>query len=138
VTLIVDTLRFSKLLQDKGHFSAAQADTLAETIGTIGTENLATKTDVAELRVTISELRSEIKGDIASLRTEIADLRSELKAEIADLRSELKAEIADLRVEFKAEIGALRSELQKWIIGAIGVQTLVIVGLILTVARSKS
>jgi predicted nucleic acid-binding Zn-ribbon protein len=116
VTLIVDTLRFSKLLQDKGHFSAEQADTLAETIGTVGTENLATKTDIAELRVAISELRSELKTYIAGLRTEIADLR----------------------VELKAEISALRSEMQKWIIGAIGVQTLVMVGLILTLARSMA
>jgi hypothetical protein len=98
VTLILDTLRFSKLLQDKGHFSAAQADTLAETIGTVGTESLATKTGIAELRVTISQLRSELK----------------------------------------TEIGALRSELQKWIVGAIGVQTLVMVGLILTLARSMT
>jgi hypothetical protein len=94
VTLIVDTLRFSKLLQDKGHFSAEQADTLAETIGTVGTESLATKTDIASLKV----------------------------------------DIADLNVE----IAAVKTELLKWIIGALGVQTLVIVGVVLTITRSMA
>ncbi|WP_246725326.1 CCDC90 family protein [Beijerinckia sp. L45] len=87
MALIVDTLRFSKLLQDKGHFSAAQADTLAKTIGTVGTETLATKTDIADMKV---------------------------------------------------EIAAVKTELLKWIVGALGLQTLVIVGVVLTIAWSMA
>lgn len=106
----MDTLRFSKLLQDKGQFSAIQAETLVEAFSAFGTDNLATKAD-------LSELRAELKDEIASLRTE------------------LKGDNAALRIELKGEIATLRAELLKWIIGAIGVQTLVIIGLVLSLGR---
>ncbi len=63
----VDTLRFSKQLQDRGRFSAEQADALAETIGAVSTETLATKGDIAAIRAEISELRSELKAEISEL-----------------------------------------------------------------------
>jgi len=75
---------------------------------------VATKTDVAELRADIAELRAELKEEIAELRAElkaeIAELRTELKEEIAELRAELKEEIAELRAELKEEIAELRTE----------------------------
>jgi hypothetical protein len=49
------------------------------------------------------------KGDIAGVRTEIAELRAATKADVAELKSELL----------------------KWIIGAIGLQTVVVIGAIM-------
>ena len=79
-------------------------------------DNLVTKTEfhkeIAEIRMDIAELRSELKQAIAELRSElkqdIAELRSELKQDIAELRSEYKQDIAQLRTE----IVALRADLQ--------------------------
>lgn len=49
-------------------------------------DNLATKEDIANVRLEIANVRSELKEDIANVRTEIASLRTELKEEIAELR----------------------------------------------------
>jgi septal ring factor EnvC (AmiA/AmiB activator) len=66
--------------------------------------------------------KSQVRTEIAEVWTEIAALRSELKTEIAQQRSELRTEIAAVRTEM-AEI---KAELLKWIIGAVGFQTVVI------------
>ncbi len=144
--MIVDTLRFSKLLHEKGHFSVEQANTLAETIGMITTEGLATKIDIAELRTEIAALRTDLKGEIADLRVEmkgeIADLRMEMKGDGADLRMELKGDGADPRMELKADIAALRgemygikSDLMKGILGAMGLQTVLVIGSLFAFVR---
>jgi hypothetical protein len=93
--LLFDTLRLSRTLRDKGHFTSEQAEALAEALGEASQSDLATKADIAELR------------------TEIAELRTELKAEIA----------------------AVRTELLKWIIGAIGFQTVVILGALISMIK---
>jgi septal ring factor EnvC (AmiA/AmiB activator) len=65
------------------------------------------------------------KGDLASVRNEIAEVRAEIaETEIAQLRSELRTEIAAVRTE----MAEMKAELLKWIIGAVGIQTVVILG----------
>src|ERR1700730_14484000 len=97
--LLFDTLRLSRTLRDKGHFTSEQAEALAEALGEASHGDLATKADLADLAT---------KADLA--------------AAIAELRTELKTEI----VELKSEIAGIKIELLKWIIGAIGFQTAVI------------
>ncbi len=65
--VLFDTLRLSRTLRDKGHFSAEQAETLAEALGEATHEDLATNSDLAAL-----------KAEIAGVRTGIAEDRSEL------------------------------------------------------------
>jgi hypothetical protein len=93
--LLFDTLRLSRTLRDKGHFTSEQAEALAEALGEASQSDLATKADIAELRT----------------------------------------EIAELRIELKAEIAAVRTELLKWIIGAIGFQTVVILGALISMIK---
>ena len=107
--LLFDTLRLSRILRDKGHFTPEQAEALAEALSEATQSDLATK------------------GDLAAVRTEIAEVRTE----IAELRTQLKTEIAELRTEM-AEI---RADLLKWIIGAIGFQTVVILGALVSLLR---
>ena len=97
--LLFDTLRLSRILRDKGHFTSEQAEALAEALGEASHGDLATKADLA--------------------------------AAIAELRTELKTEIAKLRTE----IGGIKIELLKWIIGAIGFQTVVILGALNSLVR---
>jgi ribosomal protein L29 len=130
--ILFDTLRLSRTLRDKGHFTPEQAEALAEALGEAAQGDLATK---ADLGATKSELKTEIADLRTALKTEIAELRVELKTEIADLRMELKTEIADLRVELKTEIAGTKTDLIKWIIGAIGFQTVVILGAVISLAR---
>jgi hypothetical protein len=63
-------------------------------------------------------------GSLGRLKTGIAQQRSELKTEIAQQRSELRTEIAAVRTE----MAEMKAELLKWIIGAVGFQTVVILG----------
>ena len=131
--LLFDTLRLSRILRDKGHFTAEQAEALAEALGEASHGDLATKADLADLAT---------KADLAAVWTEIAELKTELKTEIAELRTDLKTEIAELRTdlkteiaELKIEIGGIKIELLKWIIGAIGFQTVVILGALISLVR---
>ncbi|HEY8030801.1 MAG TPA: hypothetical protein VIF02_00060, partial [Methylocella sp.] len=93
-------------LRDKGHFTAEQAETLAEALGEASQGDLVTKADFAELRTEIAEIKAELKGEIAAVRTEL-----------------------------KAEIAAVKTELLKWTIGAIGVQTVVILGALMSMMK---
>lgn len=86
--LLFDTLRLSRTLRDKGHFTSEQAETLAEALGEVAHDDLATKADLAALK--------------------------------ADLKTDI--------VEAKADI-------LKWVVGAIGFQTVVILGALVSLVR---
>jgi predicted nucleic acid-binding Zn-ribbon protein len=110
-----DTLKFARELTEAG-MDARQAEALVRGLGDMDTSELATKTDIADLRSEIADLRSE-------LRTEIGDLRSELRTEVAGV----KGEIAGV----KGEIAALKGEMFRFMY----LQAMGIVGL--TVALVK-
>ncbi len=93
--ILFDTLRLSRTLRDKGHFTPEQAETLAEALGEAAHDELATKADLAKLE--------------AKLETKIA--------------------------EVKADIVEVKAELLKWIVGAIGFQTIVILGALVSLVR---
>jgi F0F1-type ATP synthase membrane subunit b/b' len=130
--ILFDTLRLSRTLRDKGHFTSEQAEALAEALGEAAQGDLVAKSDLVAAK---SELKTEIAGLRTELKTEIAGLRTELKTEIADLRTDFKTEIAGLRTELKTEIAGTKTDLLKWIIGAIGFQTVVILGAVVSLAR---
>ena len=56
----MDTLRLSRTLRDKGHFTPEQAEALAEALGEAAHDDLATKTDLAKLEAKISEVKAVI------------------------------------------------------------------------------
>jgi len=123
-----DTLKFAQTLRDKAKFTPEQAEGLSEAFAQASADQLATKSD-------ITDLRTDVKADIADLRTavkiDIADLRTELKVDIADLRSDLRE--AELRLEAKIE--ATKADILKWMFGTIGFQTIVILGAVPALSR---
>lgn len=141
-------------LQASG-FSADQVSALAELIDT----QAATKADVEgnghrlEQKIEASEHRLELK--IADVKTEIESVEhrldqkidalehrlelkiNELKSDINDLKASTKSDIESVehRLELKIEvldrkITETNSNTLKWVIGAIGFQTLVLIGTI--------
>ena len=75
-------------------------------------DELATKTDVADLRTEFTELKSnfaklrrEVKSDTMELRSEIMELRSELRELRADTRSDMKDLELRLTLRFFAAAG---------------------------------
>ena len=71
-------------------------------------DELVTRKD---LRVGMSELRTEMADLRTDMRTEMADLRTELKTEMADLRTDMRTEMADLRTDVGTELAGLRGEM---------------------------
>ena len=66
--------------------------------------------DIADVRVEVKNVYSELKQDIADVHNEIAEVRTE----IANVRSELKQDIADVRneiAEVRTDIAGVRTEM---------------------------
>jgi len=113
--ILFDTLRLSRTLREKGHFSAEQAEALAEALGEAVHGDLSTKADLANLAA---------KADLANLAT---------KADLANLAT--KAELANLEARFDAKLAELKAEILKWVVGAIGFQTVLILGALVSLVR---
>ena len=135
-----DTHKFVKHLTENG-FTEQQAEALADEQVNLLNSNLATKSDIADVKRDIEKLRLATKSDIESLRlatkSDIADvkrdieaLRQETKTDIEKLRLATKADIEALRQEIKTDMANLRAELVKWVYGAMIAQVILIVALV--------
>ena len=145
-----DTHRFVKRLTECG-FTERQAETLADEHVALLNANLATKTDIAEIKAGIDRVQAATKAEIVKVAASVETLREETRAEIAKvaasvetLREETRAEIAKvaasvetLREETRAEIAKVeawveagRVGLLKWLIGAWLAQGALIVALV--------
>ena len=101
-----DTLKFAQTLRDKAKFTPEQAEGLSEAFAQASADQLATKTDITELRT---------------------DLRA------TELRLEAKIAEGELRLENKIE--SVKADILKWVVGTIGFQTVVILGAVLALSR---
>jgi hypothetical protein len=75
----------------------------------------------------LAEALGEASSTDLATKTDIAFL----KADIAMV----KADIAMVKADLKAEIEALKSEILKWVIGAMGLQTVTIIGALAVLIR---
>jgi len=112
VVIALDTHAVVKELQAAG-FSEAQAEAVTRAVG-------------RGQQIDISHLAT---------RTELQAVRDDLKSDVEALRKEVKADIDGLRKEVKADISELKVDLLKWVIGAVGFQTVALIGAVITVAR---
>ncbi len=83
-------------------------------------QNCATKTDLANLRAEMAELRTELKTEMAELRGEMAEFKGEMKAELAALHGRMDAldeKIERIRSEIKEQIQASANSNLKWMLG---------------------
>ncbi len=88
-----DTLKYTRELEKLG-FNKNHAEKLINLLRDIMKYDLATKTDLFDIRNEIKDVYNELKADIQ-------DVRNELKADIQDVRNELKSDIQELRNEIK-------------------------------------
>ncbi len=107
----------------EAHVSEDTAERAVE--GLAYAREVATKTDLAELKTElkqdISELRAEFKQDIGELRVEFKQDISELKGDIGELKGDIG--------ELKGGIAALETKMLRWSIVMTGI-TIGAVGLI--------
>ena len=107
-----DSLAYAKEME-AGGFTRQQSEAFAAAQGKIlkdafAASELATKTDIRDVRDEIQDVRAELKADIQDVRNEIQAVRTELKADIQDVRNEIQA----VRTELKADIQDVRNEIQ--------------------------
>jgi hypothetical protein len=69
--LLFDTLRLSRILRDKGHFTSEQAEALGEALGEASRGDLATKADLVAVRTEIAELKTELTTGIAGTKIDL-------------------------------------------------------------------
>ena len=100
-TLLLDTLRLSRALQDKGNFTSEQAEALAEALGEASQGDLATKTDLAGVRTEIAGLKTELKTELAGVGTEIAEGKEEVTVDGRDylLEKPLRGDFALIKAD---------------------------------------
>ncbi len=115
-TFILDTLAYTETLK-AGGFSEQQATTQARALAEILDRQMATKI--------------EVDAHENNLRRDIEGVRIELKRDIELLRMEMKRDIA----ETNTRIAESKAELTRWVIGAGLLQTTVIVGVLMKVAK---
>jgi len=112
---VFNTHAFVKRLTAAG-MPEAQAEALAEELTPLIEERLATKDDLVNLatKADLTELRLATKADILGTKADIADLKLSTRADIADAKADLV----------------------KWMFGAIGFQTILVLGAVVALARS--
>ena len=108
-TFILDTLAYAETLK-AGGFSEQQAATQARALAEILDRQMATKAETAEHE-------------------------NNLRRDIEALRLELKRDTEALRLELKRDIAESKAELTRWVIGAGILQTSIIIGVLLKVAK---
>ena len=103
-----DTLKLARKWESAGvapkqaqEMTAALSESLAEYV-TVG--NIATREDV-----------QQVKEDV-----------QQVKAELHEVKAALETKIAETKGELKAEIVATKAEILKWMFGAMGTQTVIL------------
>ncbi len=129
-----DSLAYAKEME-AGGFTRQQSEAFAAAQGKIlkdafAASELATKTDIRDVRDEIQAVRTELKADIQdvrneiqAVRNEIQDVRAELKAEIQDVRNEIqdvRLDVQNVRLEVqdvRNEVKGVEMRLLRWQIG---------------------
>ena len=103
--LAFDSLAYARRLEAAG-FSREQAEALALEQTKLVDERLATKADILDLQVVIENARAGLSRDVEALR-----------------------------LSTEAKLAGTKADILKWIAGAIGLQTLTILGAVIALAR---
>ncbi len=129
-----DTLKLAERLE-AGGFTAEQSRTFASALAeAASTADVVTKADLVNLATKSDLVNLATKAEVSAIKAEI----SAMKADIGELKAdvgELKVELVQLRADTKADMAELKADLLKWIVSAIGFQTVVTIGAVVTLMR---
>ena len=103
VRVAFDTHAFIKRLE-AGGVSVAHAEALADALGDIVLQSIATKADLREVEL---GLRSEMKDLSVALRSEMKDLSVALRSEMKDFGVTLRAEMNALELRMTTRMGVM-------------------------------
>ena len=98
------------------------------------------KTDVSELKTDVSTLKTDVstlKTDVSALKTDVSMLKddvSALKFDLAAVKGSVSAVKDDVR-RVEGKIDASKVETLRWIVGAIGFQTIAMMATVFGLVR---
>jgi hypothetical protein len=127
--IAIDTHEVVQELKAAG-FTEAQAESVTRIVRRaqdVDISALASKNDLATTK-------ADLQLSLAELELKLAKVQAELQRDLAKVQSELQRDLGDV----KRDLANTRSELQKWIIGSTGLQTIVILGAVIALARAIS
>ncbi|MEL6061991.1 MULTISPECIES: hypothetical protein [unclassified Methylobacterium] len=116
-----DTLKFARALREKAKLSPEQAEGLADALVDVFDGNLATKADIRD-----------VQADIQLVRREVETLKVQTRADIEALRLTTKADSEAV----KGAIASAKVETVRSLVGAIGFQTLAVLGAVVALTRT--
>ncbi|MBV5309119.1 hypothetical protein [Chromatium okenii] len=119
-TIVLDTLDYATKLK-AGGFTEQQAETSARLLAEVLEQQVVTKAQATE--------------HDNNLRRDIEVLWVELKHDIENVRIELKRDVREAELKLEARIFESKAELTRWVIGAGLLQTTVIIGVLMKVAK---
>lgn len=120
----IDTLEVAKEMKAAG-FTDGQAEALARAVGRIRSELDAEQASKADLKRLELALMAELKA-----------LEQATRADVKGLELALRAELRESKLRLEGKLAETRAGLLKWTMGAIGVQTVVIVGAVVALPRA--
>jgi hypothetical protein len=147
----LDTHEVVKELKAAG-FTDEQAEAVTRQlrrVQDIDLSNLATKTDLAAVATKVDLAAAATKADLAAVATKVDLAAAATKADLATMATKAdlaafatKADLATMASKAdlaafatKADLAETKAEILKWMVGTIGLQTVVIVGALLTLVR---
>ena len=105
MSVVFDKLAFVRRLESDGAFSRGQAEALSEALHQAVNETVATKSDLAEVRHEIRELRMQVGHEISESRAQVGH-------ELRELRAELKLWSGSLAAGLFAALGSLMAAMR--------------------------
>lgn len=116
-----DILKFARALREKAKLSPEQTEGLADALVDVFDGNLATKADIRD-----------VQADIQVVRGDVEALKIQTRADIEALRLSTKADIEAVN----GAIASAKVETVRWLVGAIGFQTLAVLGAVVALTRT--
>jgi len=95
--------------------------------------NLATRSDLFGTKADLEKNIAAIKAD---LEKSIVSVKADLEKSIAAIKAELEKSISASKADLEKSLAETRVDILKWMIGSIGIQTVVIIGAVLALTRS--
>jgi hypothetical protein len=121
--LALDTHEVVKELMAAG-FTDAQAEAVTRQLRQVQDVDLSTLATKTDLHLGLTAVRAE-------LQVGLAEAKSDLQIGLATV----KADLAQAKASLEKSIAETKSDILKWMVGTIGLQTVVIVGAVLTLVR---
>jgi len=119
--------------------------------------NLATRSDLSGTKADLEKNMASIKADLekstasikadleksvaaikADLEKSIAAIKSDLEKSLAAVKSDLEKSIASVKSDLEKSLADTRTEILKWMLGSMGIQTIVIISAVLALTRAAS